>query len=111
MSKKEIEKIVGFKVYSAGKLLRLDGKGRSLPVYNFYWSDVAEAFGIKEGEIDFSSFEAMRESKDRIKKEYISAVAKECSKAVERLEKAGYTVEDPIVLTDVYEYWAYFIYK
>lgn len=111
MEKEDIKIItdLGFEV--AGKMRRMSGSGskKSLPLFNLHWEQL-----VKVPVIDFDKINSAVELKnwfDTSKKEWRQKVQGKISSKLDKLRKKGYTIEDPLLLTEVYQYSSYFIYK
>lgn len=106
-----IKTISGLNFTSAGKCLPFSGSGkkRRLPMFNISYNDV-----IPEPEsspINFRSLESFRSYVDKSKIKWEGEVEKKIQAGIDKLVEAGYTIEDPILLTYVYKYSSFFIYK
>ena len=109
---KNINEISGLEFMSAGRMPRHSGSGkkRSLPLFNIRYRDV-----VPEPVLDYSNHcNSPKELQDYIKQtqeKWEGEVYNKVQEGLDKLEKTGYIIEDPILMTYVYKYSAYFIYK
>lgn len=106
-----INEISGLPFSSAGKHLPFSGSGkkRRLPMFNITWNDV-----VPEPKITSEGFYILSEYQKGVKEareNWEGEVSKKIQSGIDKLRKAGYTIEDPILMTYVYKYDSYFIYK
>ena len=105
---KEINEISGLPFIASGKMPRLGG-GKSFPVFHLRWNDLVEK-PVVDGR-NFKTGAEFREALSSAEKLWMSAIWAKMREGCEKLEGAGYIVEDPVLMTAVYEYDAFFIYK